>query len=338
MKLTESIDLLKRDFEAELSSCADEKTLDAIRVKYLARNGQVAVLFEKLKDAPRDEKPHIGRLLNELRNDITSRFDDVKQRLVAARQGEQTDIDVTLPGRSVLAGTLHPVTQTIDEIVRIFTRLGFNVATGPELEDDFHNFSALNFPPDHPSRDMQDTFFVNDNLLLRTHTSPVQIRYMMKHDPPVRIVAPGRVFRNEAVSARSHMQFHQVEGLYVDNGVSFADLKGILVHFAKEMYGSNVRFKFIPSFFPFTEPSAEMYISCFICEQKGCRLCKHTGWLEILGSGMVHPNVLTNVGYDSEKFTGYAFGIGIERTALLKYGINDIRMYFENDVRFLRQF
>jgi phenylalanyl-tRNA synthetase alpha chain len=226
----------------------------------------------------------------------------------------------------------------MDEIKAIFVSMGFGIADGPELEDDYHNFGALNFPPDHPARDTQDTFFINDQALLRTHTSPVQIRVMEQHEPPVRVIIPGKVYRNEAISARSYCMFHQVEGLYVDRGVTFSELKGTLISFIKQFYGSSVRYKFRPTFFPFTEPSADIYISCFICGGKGCRLCKQNGWLEILGCGMVDPNVFSSVGYDPEKYTGYAFGMGIERIALLRFGVDDIRLFFDNDVRFLNQF
>jgi phenylalanyl-tRNA synthetase alpha chain len=228
--------------------------------------------------------------------------------------------------------------QTLDEIKSIFVSMGFGIADGPELEDDYHNFGALNFPPDHPARDMQDTFFVTRDALLRTHTSPVQIRVMEDHEPPIRVIMPGKVYRNEAISSRSFCMFHQVEGLCVDKGVTFSELKGTLISFIKQFYGSSLKYRFRPTFFPFTEPSADIYITCFICNGKGCRMCKQAGWLEILGCGMVHPNVLQNVGYDTEKYTGYAFGMGIDRIAILRYGIEDIRLFFENDVRFLNQF
>jgi phenylalanyl-tRNA synthetase alpha chain len=258
--------------------------------------------------------------------------------LSQSKEQQTSSIDLTLPGRPKPIGTKHPLTQTMDEIKKIFMTMGFSIATGPEIETDYYNFGALNFPPEHPARDMQDTFFIAKDVLLRTHTSPVQIRTMEQQKPPVREIMPGRVYRNEAVSARSLVSFHQIEGLYVDRGVTFSDLKGTLVAFAHQFYGKDVMFKFRPTFFPFTEPSADMYISCFLCKGKGCRMCKFVGWLEIMGSGMVHPHVLQNVGYDPEVFTGFAFGMGIERIACLRYGVDDLRLFYENDVRFLQQF
>ncbi|MHB9013370.1 MAG: phenylalanine--tRNA ligase subunit alpha, partial [Ignavibacteriaceae bacterium] len=262
----------------------------------------------------------------------------LKENLETASSSTDEKIDITLPGITKILGSKHLLTQTLDEIKSIFKGLGFSILEGPELESDYNNFEALNFPSDHPARDMQDTFFINKEFLLRTHTSPVQIRVMSSHKPPVRAIMPGRVYRNEAVSSRSYCMFHQVEGLYVDSGVTFAELKGTLVSFAQQFYGEGLNYRFRPSFFPFTEPSAEMDITCYLCHGKGCKVCKQTGWLEILGCGMVDPNVFGFVNYDSEKYTGYAFGMGIERTAMLKYGISDIRVFFENDIRFLKQF
>ncbi len=322
----------------ELNSATDIQMLESFRIKYLARKGLVANLFDALKSVPVKDKPFVGKSLNELRNKIQTLFDEKKDLFEAKQKKTETAIDLTLPGRLEWLGSKHPLTQTLDEIKRIFFRMGFDVAAGPEIEDDYHNFEALNFPPDHPARDMQDTFFITEKVLLRTHTSPVQIRVMEKQKPPVRVIIPGRVYRNEAISARSYCLFHQVEGLYVDIGVTFSELKGTLVSFAKQFYGSDIEYRFRPSFFPFTEPSAEMDISCLFCKGKGCRLCKQTGWLEILGCGMVDPNVYKYVGYDSEIFSGYAFGMGIERITMLRYGIDDIRILFENDVRFLEQF
>jgi phenylalanyl-tRNA synthetase alpha chain len=273
-----------------------------------------------------------------LKGSAQSAFDEKKKSLSQSSVSQASSIDLTLPGRLKPVGTKHPLTQTMDEIKQIFLSMGFSVATGPEIETDYYNFGALNFAPDHPARDMQDTFFISKEVLLRTHTSPVQIRTMEKQQPPVREIMPGRVYRNEAVSARSLVSFHQIEGLYVDKGVTFSDLKGTLVAFAHQFYGSDVKFKFRPTFFPFTEPSADMYISCFLCKGKGCRMCKFVGWLECLGSGMVHPHVLKNVGYNTEKYTGFAFGMGIERIACLRYGVDDLRLFYENDVRFLQQF
>lgn len=335
------LDQIERIRLSAVEALGDVKNLhelENVRVRFLARKGEIAELFDRMKEVSPEERPALGKALNELRASVQSAFEQKKAGLENATHREQISIDFTLPGRKQWIGSKHPITQTLDEIKRIFTGMGFTVATGPEIEDDYHNFEALNFPPDHPARDMQDTFFISDRILLRTHTSPVQIRVMEQQKPPVKVIIPGRCYRNEAISARSYCLFHQVEGLYVDVGVTFSELKGTLVAFAKQLYGADTRYRFRPSFFPFTEPSAEMDISCFICAGKGCRVCKHTGWLEILGCGMVDPNVYKFVGYDSEKYTGYAFGMGIERMAMLRYGIDDIRMFFDNDIRFLKQF
>ena len=334
--MLEKIRQTREQFENELRNAGTPEALEALRIKFLARKGLIAQLFDELRTVPSGDKPAIGKALNELRTGAQQQFDAAGSGRTRKAAGAATD--VTLPGRPRPVGTKHPITQTIEETCRFFAELGFGLAVGPDIEDDFHNFTALNFPPEHPARDMQDTFFVSKNILLRTHTSPVQIRVMKEQKPPIRVVMPGRVYRNEAVSARSHVIFHQLEGLYIDRNVTFSELKGTLVSFAKRFYGSSVKYKFRPTFFPFTEPSADMYISCFICNQKGCPVCKYNGWLEILGSGMVHPKVLRHGGVDPERFTGYAFGMGIERMVLLRYGIDDIRLYFENDLRFLRQF
>jgi phenylalanyl-tRNA synthetase alpha chain len=336
--MTEKINEVRSAFEAELAKATNEADLDQVRVKFLSRSGAVAQLFEEMKSVPVAEKPALGKALNLLKGSAQSAFDEKKRALSQSTGSQGIAIDLTLPGRPKPIGTKHPLTQTMDEIKKIFLSMGFSVATGPEIETDYYNFGALNFAPDHPARDMQDTFFISKEVLLRTHTSPVQIRTMEKQDPPVREIMPGRVYRNEAVSARSLVSFHQIEGLYVDKGVAFSDLKGTLVAFAHQFYGSDVKFKFRPTFFPFTEPSADMYISCFLCKGRGCRMCKFVGWLECLGSGMVHPHVLKNVGYDTEKYTGFAFGMGIERIACLRYGVDDLRLFYENDVRFLQQF
>jgi phenylalanyl-tRNA synthetase alpha chain len=336
--MTEKINTLRTEFDAELSRASNDAELEQVRVKFLSRSGAIALLFDEMKTAPASEKPVLGKSLNALKNAAQAAFDDRKQSFGQAQVKPVGTVDLTLPGRPRPVGTRHPLTQTMDEIKKIFMSMGFSVATGPEIETDYYNFGALNFAPDHPARDMQDTFFIAKDILLRTHTSPVQIRTMEKQEPPVREIMPGRVYRNEAVSARSLVSFHQIEGLYVDRGVTFSDLKGTLVAFAHQFYGSDVKFKFRPTFFPFTEPSADMYISCFLCKGKGCRMCKESGWLEVLGAGMVHPNVLRNVGIDPEVYTGFAFGTGIERIAILRHGIPDIRMLFENDIRFLKQF
>jgi phenylalanyl-tRNA synthetase alpha chain len=336
--LDNKISEVHKSFSEDLKSVASIKDIEDIRIKYFSRNGLISQLFETLKDAPKDEKPELGKKLNLLRNDLTNQFDALKENIDSKSDKTENTLDLTLPGKEVLVGSKHILTQTLDEIKSIFKGLGFSVVGGPELESDYYNFEALNFPADHPARDMQDTFFVSKDFLLRTHTTPVQIRIMEKQAPPVRAIMPGRVYRNEAVSARSYCMFHQVDGIYVDTDVTFAELKGTLVSFAKQFYGSDLKYRFRPSFFPFTEPSAEMDITCYLCHGKGCKICKNSGWLEILGCGMVDPNVFKYVNYDSEKYTGYAFGMGIERIALLKYGITDIRIFFDNDLRFLKQF
>lgn len=332
------INNLTSEFENDILTVSNLKEIEAIRIKYLSRNGSIPALFEELKNVPKEEKPVIGKELNILKKLAEEKFKNKKEELESAATTAKEWIDLTLPAREKIIGTKHVITQTMDEIKNIFKGLGFSVFEGPELDSDYYNFEALNFPADHPARDMQDTFFINNDFLLRTHTSPVQIRVMSKHKPPVRAIMPGKVFRNEVVNARSHCQFHQVEGLYVDEGVTFAELKGTLVAFAKQFYGSDLKYRFRPSFFPFTEPSAEMDITCYICKGKGCRICKQSGWLEILGCGMVDPNVFKYVNYDPEKVTGYAFGMGIERVALLRYDMKDIRLFFDGDVRFLKQF
>ena len=336
--MLDKIEHTKQAFTEELQKVVTLQDLERVRIKFLARSGEIAVLFEGMKTAAVSEKPALGKALNELRQYAQSQFDEKKLSLEQSAKPKEIPFDLTLPGRPRPIGTKHPVVQVMEEMKRIFVSMGFSVETGPEIESDYYNFGALNFAPDHPARDMQDTIFIADRILLRTHTSPVQIRVMEKQQPPVRAIMPGWAYRNEATSARSLVAFHQIEGLYVDRGVTFSELKGTLVAFAKQFYGSAIKYRFRPSFFPFTEPSAEMDITCFICGGKGCRICKYSGWLEVLGSGMVHPHVFQSVGYDPEKYTGYAFGMGIERTALLRYNIDDIRILYENDVRFLKQF
>ncbi|TSA31807.1 MAG: phenylalanine--tRNA ligase subunit alpha [Porphyromonadaceae bacterium] len=321
-------------FETDSSEVAEE-----FRVRLFGKKGEITVLFEQFKEVPVQDKRVIGQELNVLKTLAISKLKDIQEKFKKSFKVDLS-LDLTLPGDPMPLGSRHPVSLVKNQIIDIFSRLGFTISTGPEIEDDWHVFSALNFPPEHPARDMQDTFFIEQDpdILLRTHTSPVQVRVMEKQKPPIRTISPGRVFRNEAISARSHCIFHQVEGLYIDRRVSFADLKQTLLFFSKEMFGQDTRIRLRPSFFPFTEPSAEMDVSCTLCGGKGCNVCKYTGWLEILGCGMVDPNVLDNVGIDSQEFTGFAFGMGIERIALLKFGIKDIRLLFENDVRFLRQF
>lgn len=326
--------------EVQAAEVDTAEALEAFRLKYLSRKGIIPSLFDDLKKLPPSEKKEVGKPLNDLKQLAEGKLKDWTARLGQESSSAEVDIDMTLPPVPGTLGSLHPLTLTRYRIIEIFERLGFSVADGPEIEDDWHNFSALNFPENHPAREMQDTFFIerNPDTLLRTHTSNVQIRLLERQQPPVRAIMPGRVYRNEAISARAHCFFHQVEGLYVDRNVSFADLKQTLYHFAKEMFGKDTRIRLRPSFFPFTEPSAEIDISCFICHGKGCNICKQTGWVEIAGSGMVHPNVLRNVNVDPETFTGFAFGMGIERVTMLRYGINDLRLFSENDVRFLKQF
>lgn len=336
--LIAEITQIRNEFERDKKDADSPQKLEQIRIKYLGRKGFVTRLFDHLKEIPVEDKPAAGQNLNTLRQEIAEKINELKSELSKKQDASSPGIDLTLPGREYKAGSKHIIVQTLDEIKSIFKGMGFSVYEGPELESDYYNFEALNFPVDHPARDMQDTFFISKDFVLRTHTTPVQIRIMEKTQPPVRGIMPGRVYRNEAISARSYCMFHQVDGIYVDTDVSFAELKGTLVSFAKQFYGSGLKYRFRPSFFPFTEPSAEMDITCYICSGNGCRVCKQTGWLEILGCGMVDPNVFSYVRYDPEKFTGYAFGMGIERIAMLKYGIDDIRIFFENDHRFLKQF
>jgi len=327
--------ILKEIKEIEAKTTQD---LESFRLKYLSKKGTLNQLFEDFKTLKPELKKQAGQKLNELKETITEQYNTLKDRL-SETQVSSAKNDLSLPGDPISVGSRHPISIVRNEINEIFGRLGFTISDGPEIEDDWHVFGALNFPPDHPARDMQDTFFIekNPDILLRTHTSSVQVRVMEKTQPPIRMIMPGRVFRNEAISARSHCFFHQVEGLYIDKKVSFADLKQTLLFFAKEYFGNETEIRLRPSYFPFTEPSAEMDISC-TCKGKGCNLCKYTGWLEILGCGMVDPNVLDYCKIDSKVYSGFAFGMGIERIALLKYQVKDIRVYSENDVRFLRQF
>ncbi len=326
--------------EIEKFKVSTQEELEAYRLKYLSRKGTIPELFEKFKSATQEEKKTLGKVLNELKQSAEAKFKQLSEELESSSMSAKIDIDLSLPEISGKTGNLHPLNLTRYKIIEVFERLGFNVADGPEIEDDWHNFTALNFPENHPAREMQDTFFVekNPDVLLRTHTSNVQIRLMKQQKPPLRAIMPGRVYRNEAISARAHCFFHQVEGLYVDKNVGFLDLKQTLYHFAKEMFGKDTKIRLRPSFFPFTEPSAEIDVSCFICGSKGCNVCKYSGWVEIAGSGMVHPNVLRNCGIDPEEYTGFAFGMGIERITMLRYSINDLRLFSENDIRFLKQF
>ena len=320
-------------------NATSNEELEAIRIKYLSKKGEISELFNQFREVPNEQKREIGQLLNHLRDTAQNRLNELKANLEAQRQ-EADKLDLTRTAEPIALGTRHPLSLVKNEIIEIFSRIGFTVAEGPEIEDDWHVFESLNFPPEHPARDMQDTFFIEQHpdILLRTHTSSIETRVMTKQQPPIRILAPGRVYRNEAISYRAHCFFHQVEGLYVDKNVSFADLKQALLYFAREMFGEDTKIRLRPSYFPFTEPSAEMDISCNICGGKGCPFCKHTGWVEILGCGMTDPNVLEACGIDSKVYSGYAFGMGVERITNLKYQVKDLRMFSENDVRFLEQF
>jgi len=336
--MKEQIELLKKEVEAFNQST--KQSVEEFRLQFISKKGKISALFDQLKLAANEEKKELGKVLNELKKAAEAKFSELQQASENAAQQNAFEGDLTLPIIPNTTGSHHPLTLTRYRIIEIFERLGFNVEDGPEVEDDWHNFTALNFPENHPAREMQDTFFVekNPDVLLRTHTSNVQIRLMKDRKPPFRAIMPGRVYRNEAISARAHCFFHQVEGLYVDKNVGFADLKQTLYHFAKEMFGKETKIRLRPSFFPFTEPSAEIDISCLICHGKGCNVCKYSGWVEIAGSGMVHPNVLRNCGIDPEEYTGFAFGMGIERITMLRYSINDLRLFSENDIRFLKQF
>ncbi len=315
-----------------------EKEVDFFRLKFLGKKGKLNELFADFKSVPNESKKEFGQVINMLKQNAQAKVDTYKGTFET--ESNDSEIDLTRPVSLDNLGSRHPISLARNQIVDIFNRIGFTVSEGPEIEDDWHNFTALNLPEEHPARDMQDTFFIqtSPDVLLRTHTSSVQVRYMQENKPPIRTLSAGRVYRNEAISARAHCIFHQIEGLYINKNVSFADLKQALLYFAKEMFGEKTKIRLRPSFFPFTEPSAEVDVSCNICNSKGCNVCKYTGYLEILGCGMVDPNVLENCGIDSKKYTGYAFGMGVERIAMLKYGVKDLRLFFENDVRFLKQF
>jgi phenylalanyl-tRNA synthetase alpha chain len=340
-QIVQQIESYKKEIEAAaLATPMSPEQVEEFRIKYLGTKGLVKTIMGEMRNVPNERKKEFGQVLNDFKLFVEAKYDTLKENNSGVQATDSSLIDWSLPGDPILAGTRHPLNIVRNQIVSIFKRLGFAVAEGPEIEDDWHNFGAMNLPEDHPARDMQDTFYINQNpsWLLRTHTSSVQARVMETQKPPIRVICPGRVYRNETISARAHCFFHQVEGLYVDENVSFADLKQTLYFFVQEMFGNDVKVRFRPSYFPFTEPSAEMDISCLICKGKGCNICKHTGWVEILGSGMVHPNVLDNFGIDSNKYTGFAFGMGVERITQLKYQVNDLRLYSQNDVRFLKQF
>lgn len=326
--------------ELQALTAHSEQEVEDLRIKYISKKGLVSQLFDEFKTVPNEEKRQVGQLLNALKTLATDKINELRASLSAGGDDEGLGIDWSRTAYPTPLGSRHPLTIVQQEICSIFARLGFSIAEGPEIEDDWHVFSALNFAEDHPARDMQDTFFVRNvpGTLLRTHTSSVQTRTMLESEPPIRVICPGRVYRNEAISYRAHCFFHQLEALYVDQNVSFADLKQVLLYFAQEMFGTDTKIRLRPSYFPFTEPSAEMDISCNICGGKGCNFCKHTGWVEILGCGMVDPNVLENCGINSRKYSGYALGMGVERITNLKYRVSDLRLFSENDVRFLEQF
>ena len=336
--LLQRVETLRSEISSFVSE--DSNPSEVFRIQFLGSNGSIKAIMGEMRQVAPDKKKEMGKVLNDLKIFAENTYEQLKTTTGNSAAKEESGIDLSLPGDALPVGTRHPISLVRNKIVSIFQRLGFAIAEGPEIEDDWHNFSALNLPENHPARDMQDTFYVSEDpaWMLRTHTSSVQVREMEKGVLPIRIICPGRVYRNETISARAHCFFHQVEGLYIADNVSFADLKQTLYFFVKEMFGSDVKVRFRPSYFPFTEPSAEMDISCLICGGVGCNVCKHTGWVEILGCGMVHPNVLDNCGIDSKKYSGFAFGMGIERITMLKYQIKDLRIFSENDVRFLKQF
>jgi phenylalanyl-tRNA synthetase alpha chain len=330
--------------EIERLAAESQAHVEELRIRYLSKKGVIPSLFADFRNVPPDQRKEIGQALNILKQKANDKITALRSGLQQDGRDASAETDMSRPAEEISIGSRHPISLVRNRIIGIFQNIGFNVSDGPEMEDDWHNFSALNFPPEHPARDMQDTFFIEkgrdykDQVALRTHTSSVQVRVMENNKPPIRTLSPGRVFRNEAISARSHCIFHQVEGLYVDKGVSFADLKQTLYYFATEMFGEETKIRFRPSYFPFTEPSAEMDISCILCKGEGCNVCKYTGWLEIMGCGMVDPAVLDNCGIDPEVYSGFAFGMGIERVAMMQYSVRDIRYFFENDQRFLKQF
>ncbi len=331
---------IKENIEKDIGSVVDFNSLNSFKSKYLGKNGIITNLFQELKSIDSiEEKKELGRQINSLKQMVEEKYDRKEKDLLLQKKIlAQKDIDMTLPPYNIVRGNIHPITKTMEEINSIFLRMGFSIEEGPEIETEYNNFKALNFPEDHPAMDMHDTFYVDDKFVLRTHTSPIQIRAMLKHKPPLKIIAPGRVFRRDAIDASHSTVFHQVEGFMVDENIRFSDLKGVLDLFTKEIFGSDLKTRFRPSFFPFTEPSAEVDVQCVNCKGKGCSVCKQTGWLEILGAGMIHVNVLKTVKYDPEKYTGFAFGMGVERIAMLKYRIDDMRLFYENDIRFLKQF
>lgn len=339
--MKDKITLLRNQFKEDLEKLQSTKDADLLQTRYLGKKGPIQELMMSLRDCSPEERPQMGKVINELKEEITALCAQVIEALTQAEQAkriEEEKIDVTLPGRARFLGRKHPLNIVRDEIIQILTEMGFSVQYGPDMDSDFYNYEGLNFPPDHPAREMQDTFYITKDLLLRSHTSNTQLRVMESHKPPIRIIAPGTVYRNETISARSHVFFHQVEGLYIDEDVSFADLMSTMEEFLSKLFKKKVETRFRPSYFPFVEPGMEVDIKCTSCDGAGCRLCKHTGWLEILGAGMVHPEVLKNGGIDPEVYSGFAWGMGIERLAMLRYGMKDIRQFTENDLRFLSQF
>lgn len=339
--MVDRIEELRKLFIEEMAKANDYRELEELRIKYLGRKGIFTGIFEEIKSLPPEDRPRAGELANRLRNEAFSEWNRKKKEIetrIEEKEKEKRGVDITLPGTKFSLGKKHPITLTLDEIKNIFISLGFRIVDGPEIETEYYNFEALNMDLDHPARDMWSTLYLEKGLLLRTHTSPVQIRVMEKQSPPLAIIAPGKCYRRDAIDASHSPMFHQVEGLLVDEGVSFANLKGVLTYFSRRMFGPETKVRFRPSFFPFTEPSVEVDIQCVICQGKGCPVCKQTGWLEILGAGMVNPKVFEFVHYDTKKYTGFAFGMGVERIAMLRYGIDDMRLFFENDLRFLKQF
>ena len=334
--MLEDIKKISNEVQSFNSSSLDE--IENFRISFLGKKGKITLLFNNFKLVPVSEKKEFGRQLNILKNNALNKVKELKSSLAEISSAPKSNTDFTIPAQPNDIGSRHPITIIRDRIINIFSHIGFSISEGPEIEDDWHNFTALNFPEEHPARDMQDTFFINEDIALRTHTSSVQVRVMENNQPPIRTISPGRVYRNEAISARAHCFFHQVEGLYIDKVVSFADMKQTLMYFTKAMFGNETKIRLRPSYFPFTEPSAEVDVSCTICKSKGCNVCKYSGWLEIMGCGMVDPNVLENCKIDSDLYSGYAFGMGVERIAQLIYEVNDLRLYSENDLRFLKQF
>lgn len=337
----QKIEHLKKDFDADLQAAVSSADLENIKVKYLGKKGPIQDLMKALKEVPAEERPAVGKVINDLKEHMTLLVEETRPRLIAKEDTNRLQhetLDITLPGRRRYAGRKHVINQVLDEMIDILVGMGFSIQLGPDIDSDYYNFEALNFAADHPARDMQDTFYLSSDMLLRTHTSNVQVRVMEAHQPPIRIIAPGKVYRNETITARSHVFFQQVEAIYIDKGVSFADLQVTMTDFLSKLFHAEVETRFRPSFFPFVEPGMEVDLRCLSCQGSGCSLCKHSGWLEVAGAGMVHPNVLKYAGIDAEAYTGFAWGMGVERLVLLKHGVKDIRMFTENDMRFLQQF